>query len=252
MTNSVISIIAWLGGTCFCGILPLGFAAILYFTSRKRGQVGSTVGAAKKTTVAALSADSGLVRLHGRIAALENAIDGSPENALVYLRLKIEIYHQGDESGWRGLIDKTRCSPFQLDDGSGMVWVNPEGLDKQLVGAGIIPTEDQIQAVCILLNISPDMLRGKLRFNIWELRAGQTMTVVGCPTLGQTGFGIARVQGQPFIISPLLGQELDSKISTQSKTARIWMLSLGIPGLLFLLCGFGGALVSMIRVLTSK
>lgn len=253
MTQNVVSIIAWLAGACFCGILPLGFAAILFFTSRKRGQFGNAVSSAKKTTVATLSPGSSLVRLQGRIAPAENAIDGAAVSALVYLRLKVEIYvRDSDSSGWRGLTDKVRSVPFQLDDGSGKVWVDPAGLDKQLLGTGIVPSDEQIQTACILLEISPKILRGQIRFWLWELRAGQVVSVVGCLAQGQSGSGIARVQGQPFIVSPLLEQALDSKISTQSKTAQTWMFVLGIPGLLFLLCGLGGALVSIIRVLTNK
>jgi len=253
MTESIISIFAWLGGACFCGILPLGFAAILFFTARKRGQVGNAVGPAKKTSVATLKPGPGLVRLQGRIAPSENAIDGSAENALVYLRLKVEEYESdSDSSGWKGLTDKARGIPFQLDDGSGAVWVNPEGLDKQLLGDGITPNDDQIQAACILLGISPKMLRGQLRFWLWELRAGQTVSVVGGVAQGQNGLEIARVQGQPFVVSPLLGQAVDAKISTQSKTAQTWTLVLGIPGALFLLCGLGGALIALIRVLMKQ
>jgi hypothetical protein len=248
-----IRTLAFLGIACFCGILPLGFAAILFYSSRKRGQAGSAVGAAKKATVATLQPGPGLARLQGRIAPAENAIDGSAENALVYLRLKVEKYERdSDSSGWEGLTDKARGIPFQLDDGSGTVWVNPEGLDKQLLGNGITPNEDQIQAACILLGISPNMLRGQLRFWLWELRAGQTVSVVGGIAQGQNGLVIARVQGQPFVVSPLLGQVVDAKISTQSKTARTWMLVLGIPGALFLLCGLVGALYSLISVLMKR
>ncbi|HEY5269661.1 MAG TPA: GIDE domain-containing protein [Anaerolineales bacterium] len=253
MTENIIAIFAWLGGACFCGILPLGFAAITYFTARKRGQVGNAVGEAKKTTVAALKPGLSLVRLQGRIAPLENAIDGSAENALVYLRMKVEVYESdSDSSGWKGLTDKARGTPFQLDDGSGAVWVNPEGLDKQLLGEGITPNDDQIQAACILLSISPKILRGQLRFWLWELRAGQTVSIAGGVAQGQNGLEIARVQGQPFVVSPLLGQAVDAQISTQSKKAQIWTLVLGIPGALFLLCGLGGALISLVRVLISQ
>jgi hypothetical protein len=191
--------------------------------------------------------------LQGRIAALANAIDGSAENALVYLRLKVEAYESdSDSSGWKGLTDKARGVPFQLDDGSGAVWVNPDGLDKQLLGDGITPNDDQIQAACILLGISPNMLRGRLRFWLWELRAGQTVTVVGTPVQGQGGLLVARAQGQPFVVSPLLGQAVEANISTQAKKAQTWTLVLGIPGALFLLCGLGGALISLIRVLMSQ
>jgi hypothetical protein len=253
VTNNIISIVAWLGGACFCGLLPLGIAAILFFTARKRSQVGNAVGSAKMTTVAVLSPGSGLVRLQGRITPSENAIDGSAENALVYVRLKVEIYEEDSDSpSWEGFTDKTRSIPFQLNDGSGAVWVNPEGLDKQLLGDGNIPNEDQIQAACILLGISPNMLRGQLRFRLWELRAGQTVSVVGVVAQSQSGLGIVRVQGQPFVVSPLLGEAVGSAVSFQTKKAQVWTLVLGIPGLLFLLCGLGGALVSLIRVLTNR
>ncbi len=126
MTENVISIFAWLGGACFCGILPLGFAAILFFTARKRSRVGNAVGLAKKGSVASFVPGPGLVRLQGTIAATENALDGSAENALVYLRLKVEIYERdSDSSGWKGLTDKARGIPFQVNDGSGVVWINP-------------------------------------------------------------------------------------------------------------------------------
>jgi len=253
MTENIIAIFAWLGGACFCGLAPLGFAAVLFFSARKRGQVSSAVSAAKKTTVAMLQPASGLVRLQGRIAPLENAIDGSAENALVYLRLKVEQYESdSDGSGWRGLMDKIRSIPFQLDDGSGAVWVNPEGLDKQLLGDGFTPNDDQIQAACILLGISLKIFAGPFSYCLWELRAGQTVSVVGSVVQVQNGLGIARVQSQPFIVSPLLGQAVGSVVSSQTKKAQIWTLILGIPGVLFLLCGLIGALVSLIRVLMNQ
>jgi hypothetical protein len=253
MTSNVMAILGFLGIACFCGILPLGFAAILFFTSRKRGQVGSAVGSARNTTVAALKPGAGLLRLQGRIAAQPNAIDGSAENAVVYLRLKVERYERDkDSSGWRGLTDKARGIPFQLEDGTGAVWVNPDGLDKQLLGDGIVPDENQIQVACILLGISPNILRGQLRFRLWKLHASQTISVVGPPIQGQGGLWVMRAQGQPFVVSPLLGQAIDVNISSQTKKARTWTLVLGIPGAIMLLCGIIGALVSLVKVLTTK
>ncbi len=251
--KDVLSILAWLGGACFCGVLPLGFAAILFFSSRKRGQVGSAVGAAKKKTVAALKAGEGLVRLQGRIAAHANAIDGSAENALVFIRLKVERYERdSDSSGWRGLTDKALGIPFQLEDGSGAAWIDPNGLDKQLLGEGIVPDENQIQAACILLGISPNMLRGQLRFRSWELCAGQTISVVGMPVEGQGGLSVRHVPGQPFVVSPLIGQAVEAQISTQTKKAKTWTLVLGIPGAVMLLCGLSGALIALVRALMAK
>jgi hypothetical protein len=252
-TNDVVAIVAWLAGACFCGILPLGIAALLFYNTRKRGQVGSAVASAKKSSVASLIAGPGLVRLQGRIEAQANAIDGSPENALVFLRLKVEIYKRdSDSSGWAGLTDKARGTSFQLEDGSGAVWVNPDGLDKQLLGEGIVPDESQIQAACVLLGIPTGMLRGQLRFRMWELRAGQTVSVVGAVAQGQSALEVRQAQGQPFIVSPLLGQAVDAQITTQKKKSNTWTWVLGIPGAIFLLCGLGGALVALVRLLTTK
>jgi len=249
--EDLIAVFAWLGGACFCGILPLGFAALLFFSARKRGQTGSAVAAAKQTTIAALKPGTGLVRLQGQVAPHTGPIDGASDSGLVYLRLKVEVYDSdSDSSGWKGLTDKARGIPFQLTDGTGDVWVNPEGLDKYLLDTGLTPTQEQVEAACILLGIDQNILRGQLRFTLWELRAGQTVSVVGNPTQGAQGLVIARAQGQPFVVSPLLGQALDGRISTQKKTSQVWTYVLGIPGLLFLLCGLGGAVVSLVRVLT--
>ncbi|NTV38042.1 MAG: hypothetical protein HGA82_02485 [Anaerolineales bacterium] len=251
--ESFIAIFAWLGGACLCGLAPLGFAAILFFSARKRGQTGSAVAAAKKTTIVAFRSGMGLARLQGQIAPHATPIDGAPENALVYVRLKVEVYEVGDESsGWKGLTTKVRSIPFQLNDGTGAVWVNPEGLDHQLLDTGITPNDEQIETACTLLGVSRGILRGQLRFTLWELRAGQTVTVVGQPTQGQNGLEFIKAKGQTFIVSPLLGQAVDGRISTQTKTSQVWTYILGIPGLLFLLCGLGGAVVSLIRVLTAQ
>ena len=253
MSESYIAILAWLGGACLCGGVPLVISAILFFTSRKRGQVGSALGTAKKTSTAAVRPDAGLVRLQGRIATQANAIDGSAENALVYLRLKVEVYERDeDSSGWRGLTDKARSTPFQLEDGTGAIWVNPEGLDKQLLGDGSVPDDNQVQAACILLGISPNSLRGQLRFRLWELRAGQTISIVGMAAQEQDRLLVRREQGQPFVVSPLTGEVLEATVSKQKKRAQTWALVLGIPGVILLVCGIGGALVSLIRVATAK
>jgi hypothetical protein len=252
-TYAVFAVVGWLAAACFCGVLPLSFAAILFFTSRKRGQVARAVGSARKGSIAALKLGAGLVRLQGQIGAQANAIDGSAENAVVYLRMKVEIYiSDHDGSGWRGMTDKSRGIPFQLVDGSGAVWVEPDGLDKQLLGDGIIPDENQVQAACILLGIALPNLHSQLRFRIWELRAGQTITVIGGVVQDQTRLEVRRVQGQPFIVSPLLGQAVDDSIANQTKKASVWTLVLGIPGALMLLCGLGGALISVVRILMNQ
>ena len=252
-TNSIFSVIGWLGGAFFCGVLPLGFAAILYFTARKRGRVGAAASAARRGPIVAVKPGPGLARLQGQVAPQANAIDGAPENALVYLRMKVEVYRwDSDSSGWVGLTDKARGIPFQLQDNSGTLWVTPDGLDKQLLGSGFVPNENQVQAACILLGISPNILRGQLRYQMWELRAGQTLTVIGSVLQGQKGLEIRKAENQPLIISPLPGQTIDAQISSQTKKASTWAMILGIPGAILLVCGLGGALVALVRMLTAK
>jgi len=251
--DQLFSILGWLGVSLCCGLPLLIFAAILFFSARKRGQTGLAVKAAKPISIATLQPGAKLARLQGRIVAPTGALDGPAEAALVYLRLKVEIYDSDSEdSGWKGLTDKSRGVPFQLDDGSGAAWVNPDGLDKQLLGTGILPDDDQIQTACTLLGISTDVLRGQLRFWLWEFRAGQTVTVVGAPVQGPNGLTLVKASGQPFIVSPLVGAAIENAISTQTKTASVWTFVLGIPGLLALCCGLAGASVMLVKVLTSK
>jgi hypothetical protein len=82
-----------------------------------------------------------------------------------------------------------------------------------------------------------------LRFFLWELRCGQTLTVVGSVSVSQNGLLIAPVQG------PLLGDVLYANIISQSNKTRTWMLVLGIPDAFFLMCGLIGALTTFVRML---
>jgi len=251
--DQLFAILGWLGVSACCGLPLLAIAAILFFSARKRGQTGSAVKAAKPISIAALQPGVKLARLQGRIVPPASALDGPAGSELVYLRLKVELYDSdSDDSGWKGWTDKARGVPFQLEDGSGAAWVNPDGLDKQLLGSGVVPNEDQIQAACLLLGISPNMPRGELSFRLWELRAGQTITVVGAPLQGPNGLTLVKASGQPFIVSPLAAASVESAISTQTKTASVWTFVLGIPGLLAMCCGLGGAAFALIKILTAR
>jgi len=66
------------------------------------------------------------------------------------------------------------------------------------------------------------------------------------------GLEITRVQGQPFVVSPLIGQAVDAKISILSKATQTWMLVLGIPGTFFSLSRLGGGFISLINVLVKR
>lgn len=259
LPESLLRVIAFLGAAFFCGLIPLIFAAVAMYAGRKHGETASMIARSIRTTTATLRPGMGLVRLQGKIAPLKNPLDGSPENGLAYLRLQVEQYvhthtstgqDTGEKPGWKPFSDKWRGILFQVEDDSGSVWVNPEGLDRHLVGEGFVPNDDQIQAACALLDMPPAMLRGELRFRLWELRAGETVTVVGTPTQDAQGnLVVAKAQGQPLIVSRWLGNALDEKLAAQTRLAKNWVLFLGIPGLLFLLCGLCGALVSLLPLL---
>lgn len=248
--ENFFAVIAWLGGACFCGLVPLVFAVILFFSARKRGRTGSQVAAAQPSATGVLPG-AGLVRLGGKVVSHDLPLFGSPEKGLVYLRLKVEFYDTDQERPeWRGVLDEAHGIPFQLDDGSGPAWVNPKGLDKHLLGKPFVPDDDQLQSAFILLNIDPEKLPEGVRFWMWELRVGQTLTVVG--PVGQAADGgrmVQKVEGQTLVVSPLLGEAVGATVASQTKKSSVLMWVLGIPGVLFLLCGLGGALVALIRML---
>lgn len=249
-----IRIIAWFGIAFFCGVLPILFAAILTYAFRKRSQVGAQVRSAKKTALSQLHTNSGLVRVEGQIAPGISWLEGAAEEALVYLRLWVEKHEvatdEDEHSGWKTLYNKEKGMPFYLVDDSSRVKVNPSDLDKDLVGEGITPNEEQIPLACELLGISPQSLHGRLRFRLWELRAGQRVTVVGSVFQGSEGFELVKAGKNPLIISTYLGQALENQIAGQTKKAGFWALVLGIPGILFFLCGLCNGLIGLVRIIS--
>nr|BAL54984.1 hypothetical protein HGMM_F22C05C30 [uncultured Chloroflexota bacterium] len=251
--------LAFLAMACLCGVVPLLFAAIAFYAKGKHEKSARAIASARPAKISSLRPGMGLVRLRGRVAPVPHPFEGTPENGLIYLRLQVEEYvsaytitgnKTGETPGWKPFTDKWRGIPFQLEDESGQVWVKPEGLDRHFVGDGFVPDEAQIQKACDLLEISPDMLKGRLRFQMWELRAGQEMTVIGAPLQDEEGnLVIAKSNSYPLLISSWPWEILDKKLSAQARQARNWVLFLGIPGLFFLLCGSCGALISLLAAL---
>ena len=60
---------------------------------------------------------------------------------------------------------------------------------------------------------------------------------------------LSKVKGKPFVVSPFLGDRVGGAVVSQTRKATTWMYILGIPGVLFLLCGMGGAVISLVRLL---
>jgi hypothetical protein len=167
------------------------------------------------------------------------------------VRLRVEHYDT-ENGGWHGFLDKWRGTQFQLDDGSGMAWVEPDGMSRHMLGEGTVPNSDQIQTACILLGVSPNMLRGRLRFYLWELRGGQTVTVIGKVAQRPNGLALVKPVKQPFIVTPLLGEAVADVVGVQKKGTRTLALALGIPGMMILCCGLGAAAVTLTRMLLSS
>lgn len=257
MTNAQpewIRIIAWFGIAFFCGALPILFAAILTYAFRKRSQVGTQVRSAKRIPLSQLQSGSGLVRVEGKIAAGASWLEGAVENALVYLRLWVEKFEvatgEDEHSEWKTLVNKEKGIPFYLTDESHRIRVNPNGIDRELVGEAVTPNDEQIQLACELLGISPEILRGRLRFRLWELRAGQPVTVVGSVLQGAEELELGKGGSLPLIVSTYLGRALEQQIAGQTKKAGFWALVLGIPGILFLLCGVCNGLIGLVRMIS--
>ena len=257
MTNNypeIIRVIAWFGIAFFCGVMPIFFAAILTYAFRKRNQLASQIRGAKKLPLGDIKPGMGLVRVQGIISPASSWLAGDEQNALVYLRLHVDIYEEGigedDHSEWKTLIDKETSTPFYIGDGSMKVRVNPNGLDRELVCDASVPNEEQIDLACNLLGISPSILRGRLRFQFWQLRAGEPVTVVAVVRQVGEELELGKAPTQPLIISTYLGNQLEEKISGQIKKTRIWAYILGIPGILFFLCGLCNGLIGLVRWIT--
>ncbi|MDW8227926.1 MAG: hypothetical protein RMJ60_09040 [Anaerolineales bacterium] len=168
-----LRVLFWLGGGLCCGLSLWIFAAVAFYAWRKHNQNLAVINSAVPTKIATLKPSNALVRLEGVIKQVPQAIDGPPERPLAFVRLKVEVYERGEDSGWRAAGDKMRGVPFLLEDDSGSVWVDPQGLDKVSLGEGVIPTREAAEAAAIQVGIDPTASDLKSRAELWELRGGQ-------------------------------------------------------------------------------
>lgn len=249
--DNVFSILGWLGIALCCGLPLLLFAGITFYAARKHTQNMAQINSAAPTKISTLKPDNRLVRLEGVIKKVHEAIDGPPESPLAFVRLKVEVYQSdSDGSGWRGAGDKVRATAFQLEDETGAVWVDPQGLDKLSLGEGIVPaTRETAEAAAILTGINPVVFNTQSRAQLWELRGGQRVTVIGAVTQRDGTLVVGKLKDNPFVITSLLGADVQVQSQKQAKTSWVMTAILGIPGLLALCCGLIGALVSLLRQL---
>lgn len=246
--DNLPAILGGLGIALCCGLPLLLFAAVTFYAARKHGQNVEQINRAVSSKIAALKPGNQLVRLEGVIKEVPNAIDGPPESPLAVLRLKVEEY-KDDESGWGGAGDKVRTAPFLLDDGSSSIWVDPQGLDKHSLGDAMTPTGDKAEAAAILLGLPLVILHGQTRSQLWELRGGQRVTVIGVVQQREGRLFVAKSRNQVFIVSTHLGTSIQVQSQQQVKTALIYTAILGIPGILAVCCGLAFLVTRFIRML---
>jgi hypothetical protein len=86
--------------------------------------------------------------------------------------LRVEVYNRNYESGWRPAGDQLRATSFLLEDETGTVWVDAQGVDKYQLGEGVIPSREAAETAAILTGIPPVNLNADYRAWLWELRGG--------------------------------------------------------------------------------
>ncbi|NTW36913.1 MAG: hypothetical protein HGB17_12435, partial [Syntrophobacteraceae bacterium] len=193
-----------------------------------------------------------LVRLEGAITDVPNRIDGPDSSPLALIRFQA-IAPMSDESGSGLGGDKTRAVPFKLQDETGTIWVDPQGLDEISLGPGVVPASLEVaEAAVIQTGLNPIILQGGGSMHIWELRGGQRLTVIGTVAPWEGGLVVKKLKKDPLVVTSLLGSQVQLETGKQVKTAWIYTALLGIPGLLLLLCGLGAAVANLVSVLVRR
>lgn len=258
--EDLLRILAWLGIAVCCGLPLLIFAGVAFYAGRKHAQNLEIIQRAAHTKISTLKPSDQLVRLEGVIKQVPQAIDGPPETPLAFVRLRVETYERDTgigvrrstvqrEPGWYPAGDKIRAVPFLLEDETGSVWVDPQGLDKVSLGEGVVPTREAAEAAAIQVGIDPRLFNLESRARLWELRGGQRVTVIGTARQRDGQLVVGKPKNSPFVVTSFLGENVQLPTRQQIKTGWGLTALLGIPGLLAICCGLVGALVALIRTL---
>ncbi len=252
--DDVFAILGSLGIALCCGLPLLIFAGITLFAARKHTQNASLINSAAPSKISTLKPGSQLVRLEGIIKEVPDKIDGPAEAPLALVRLRVEVYERdSDGSGWRAAGDKLRATHFLLEDETGSIWVEPQGLDKLSLGEGIVPATREIaEAAAILSGVNPVVLNAESRARLWELRGGQRVTVIGTVTQRDGTLVLGKAKKDPLIVTSLLGSNIQVQTQQQIKTAWVMTAVLGIPGLIGVCCGLGFMAVNLIGMLQNQ
>jgi len=245
---------------CILGVVFLAFVALfiglLAWGGLQWQGLGAAIKKAKPLSIAELAPGQGLVRVSGTIARVYQPLNPEGGAPLAMLRMQIYGWKSGTEGReWGPVAGKTRASPFLLNDGTGAIWVDPRPVDPRLMGDGVEPTDDQMNEAYQILGIDPFLIArisSGMRYQLWEWRVGQRLTVIGPVTRKEGQLSIGRVKGQPMLVSPL---DVDSMDVTAKKTSsKIWIV-IGVIVALLICCPMAAilpqALAFLIKVLGS-
>ncbi len=226
-------VFAWPGIAVLCGVIPLACAALLVKMALKNWRV-RWVAEAPFRVVSTLQPDLQPVRLKGRIAGLTQPL--TEMNMKQYAVLGVHVEDLDEENGWQTRLFRFKTTPFWLDDGTGLIVVDPDRLDREYLGEGTPASKEQMEEVMKSLDCSPKYIEEPgLRFRVWELGKDQLVTVVG-PVFEREGKNyIAKAENRPLVISSLDETDLGLHSIRQAKLALFWAAILGVPGLIVLL-----------------
>lgn len=226
-------IFGWPGIAALCGVLPVVCASLLLHSAWRSRQV-QWVAHTSLLSVSTLKPSEQPVRLKGRIVGVSQPLAAQDPAGRAVLGVHVEELLD-EEGTWETRIFRLETTPFWLDDGTGLILVNPAHLDREYLGEGFIPSQEQLEEIIQTIGCSPAHVREPgLRFRVWELRKGQQVTVVGVVSERDGHNTIAKAEGHPLVITAMDETSLDKHSVRHAKLALFWAILLGVPGLFVL------------------
>ncbi|HEY9075530.1 MAG TPA: hypothetical protein VIO61_03230 [Anaerolineaceae bacterium] len=244
---------------CFGGVfLVIGgiFIVLMVSGAGQWSRLAKNVLNAKPVHLASANRQSGIVRVHGRISAIDHPVETPSGARLALLRLRAEgRRYRGYKEGYRttSLFDKTIARPFMLDDGTGTAWVQPLPLDKRLLGSGTSPTYEQVVEVLELLGMDYSTcgaVYNRDHFTLWSLQQDQELTIIG-PLSARGEQAFLEKQGADFVtLTTLDDTAIQKEVEGGKKKTRI--LTIFVAALLAIfaavpICGLIMLIVTMLR-----
>jgi E3 Ubiquitin ligase len=226
-------VFGWPGVAVLCGVIPLVCSALLIKIAVKNWKV-RWVAQAPYMVVSTLQTSLQPVRLRGRIAGIVQPLSDYDPSGHAVLGVRVEDLDE--KNGWETRLNRIQTTPFWLDDGTGLIVVDPDRLDREFLGEGITASQHQTEEVLNILGCSPGNVQGlNLRFRIWELCKDERVTVVGTVFERDEKKYIAKADDRPLVVTTMDETNLGIQSFRQAKLALIWAAILGVPGLTVLL-----------------